>query len=261
VTARWAIEFGHSAHQPPGFEHHVEHIDQGARTDRRHDGNALRRVEDQALRSLVQRSQDFHLREPQKVSAVHDLAVQFRNRTAACGCLSHSSDEQDKIRDSRARCLGVVILNRFRGAPPQRLDGRETRQRIGLANQDDDQRARRKCRHAYREPAEPVVAGEEVADQPFRPKANGQGHKNADRAEEQGHEGRGVSDSERRGRRQGVDPVDIEDVELGGRDDGILRIDRAGTPSGRHVGFDRAKNRLLRLEAECSRLARLCHAR
>ena len=138
---------------------HEGHIDQGARTDRGDDGDALRGDRHQPSRFRIERRHQFALGEPHHVGAVDDVVGVAAQRGARLGETRILMRQLDQFAHDAVGVRAVVADNHLGGTRVQFLDGGKPCQPERLAADDDDQSQQRRQRQHRAEPAQPFAAG------------------------------------------------------------------------------------------------------
>ena len=166
-------------------------------------------------------AEDFGLGQAHQIGAVDDLVAQVGQRAAAGRRFRLGGDEGRQFVDHGARRLRIVAGDGVERALPQLFDRGEAGERQQFAGQDDQQRERGDRGHAGRQPAQPVGAREQIADQLVGPQADRQRNQHAECAEEQRAESASaVAARSPAAVRLAIDVRLVEDVDLGRRDDG-----------------------------------------
>ena len=152
-------------HQHQRGDEHEQHVDEGARADRRDERDALRRGGDAAPGLRVERGHQLALGEPHEIGAVDDLAEMTGEHGAAAREPRLAAREPEQVAHHGFRLAAIVGRDRGLGARLQVLDAAQPHQAQRLAHEDRGERRKRQRGANRAEDAEPLRARIQVLDE------------------------------------------------------------------------------------------------
>ncbi|KFJ50766.1 hypothetical protein DK59_2769 [Brucella abortus bv. 4 str. 292] len=179
-----AIKLGQPADEAGGFKNHITDIDECARADGGDDGNTFRCIENKGPCFAVEWAQDFGFGKPNEIASVYDVIRQAVEQLSPLRRLWNACRDRPQCIHRLACRRHIVALGCIGSVLAQVLDRCKPPQGHQFPQDDCSESSKGYHRHTKCRPAKPVGSRKKRADQVFRPDADGEGNKNAERAEQ-----------------------------------------------------------------------------